>query len=167
MDKICFDTSDALLFRAVKEALCAIGAFEVAKSGGKIALRDAGAELVLGGGKVIKKPFSIAALAAMLEGEVAFSFAGLSVYPRIRKVVSGMESATLTEMESKLLELLYDSKCGLSQDDLMRAAFGRPSASSAKALSTHVYNLRRKLDKLGAPAGLITLANGRYRLSFQ
>jgi DNA-binding response OmpR family regulator len=155
-----------LLFDAVREVFADLGMFNVMRSGDCPAvLFDRGASLETGGGRVVRKPFSIAALIDAIEGEDVFSFAGFAVYPATRRITRESRSASLTEIESALLGLLWRSKSGLAPEALMEELFGRASQSAAKALSTHIYNLRKKLSSLGAKDGLISLAEGKYKLS--
>lgn len=164
MDRIRFETPDALLFETVRDALA--DRFEVVRSGGGIGIGDRGDSLVVGEGKVLKKPFSMASLVRLLDGGEALPCAGLAIYLAARKARGGGKSASLTEMEARILELLYASKRGLAPEALMRGIFGNASASSAKSLSTHIYNLRRKLSGLGAKGDPVALVDGRYKLGF-
>ena len=166
MEKVCFKTDDGLLFDTLKKALSDLGAFDVVRSGGMLALEDKGDRVVLGGGRVLKKPFAVSSLVDALENEVVFVFAEFAVYPVIRKVVSGDRFVVLTEIESKLLELLCRAKRGIASGDMMQKIFGCKSASAAKSLSTHLHNLRKKLSRLGVKDDLIIIAKNKYRLNF-
>jgi DNA-binding response OmpR family regulator len=163
MDRIRFETKDSLLFETVRDALSKD--FEVVRSGGYIVVEDRDGSLVINENEVLEKPFSMASLARMLEGEAVFPFAGIVMYPAARKIRRGGKSAALTEMEADILELLCRSKRGLCPEDIMREVFGRASASAAKSLSTHIYNLRRKLSGIGVKGEPLALVKGRYKLS--
>ncbi|MDR1476755.1 MAG: winged helix-turn-helix domain-containing protein [Rickettsiales bacterium] len=149
----------------MREVFADLGMFGVVRSGDcPMVLFDKGSVLETGGGRVVRKPFSVATLLDAIEGEEVFSFAGFSLYPATRRITGGSRSASLTEIESELLGLLWRSKSGIGSEALMKELFGRASPSAANALSTHIYNLRKKLSALGAKDSLISLVNGRYKL---
>ena len=59
---------------------------------------------------------------------------------------------------------LFEEKKGVGVDDLVIWVFGRNNESSVKSLSTHIYNLKKKLAELFGKQKNILLENSRYKL---
>jgi DNA-binding response OmpR family regulator len=71
----------------------------------------------------------------------------------------------LTEKEVAILRYLYRAgQCLVSRETLLQEVWGYNSEIATHTLETHIYRLRRKMEKdVAAPAILLTEAGG-YKL---
>ena len=70
-------------------------------------------------------------------------------------------SIRLTEIESALLEHLYNADTPLEHETLMRRIWGHTQELDTHTLETHLYRLRKKLEGSGWQ---IVTENGHYHL---
>ncbi len=92
-------------------------------------------------------------------------FNGIEVFPFKKTISKNNEVVNFTDMEFLILSLLMNNKEGIETDDILINVFGRVSESNLKSLSTHIYNLRRKLLKISENKDNIVLKNSRYILN--
>ncbi len=67
------------------------------------------------------------------------------------------ENLKLTEIETRLIEQLYSSDAPMAYDQLMHNIWGHTTELDTHTLETHLYRLRKKLDK--TPYQIITEAS--------
>ena len=120
---------------------------------------------------VLAKPVRVPALAATVRdlagsrrnpmvGPFEFRAAARALYdPGTRREVR------LTETETTLLSRLHKAAGRpLAREDLLRAVWGYNSEVSTRTLETHVYRLRRKIERDPTSARLLLTVPGGYRL---
>jgi len=71
----------------------------------------------------------------------------------------------LTEKEAAMLELLYRAGAdGMSRERLLAEVWGYGDAITTHTLETHIYRLRRKIERDAGDARLLLTEPGGYRL---
>ena len=71
----------------------------------------------------------------------------------------------LTEKEAVMLELLYRAgDAGMSRERLLAEVWGYSDAVTTHTLETHIYRLRRKIERDAGDARLLLTEPGGYRL---
>ena len=75
-----------------------------------------------------------------------------------------MTAIKLTEKEFALIELLATNNAPMQRQDILNKIWGYDERIETKTLETHIYQLRKKLEKLGMLNYLLT-NNGLYFLS--
>ena len=71
----------------------------------------------------------------------------------------------LTEKEAAMLELLYRAGAeGMSRERLLAEVWGYSDAVTTHTLETHIYRLRRKIERDAGDARLLLTEPGGYRL---
>lgn len=137
--------------------------------------------LVLGGGEDIEgvhetfaKPLRLGHLitrlryyleTAPLLRDRAVCFGPYRLEPQNRRILGEKtgEPIRLTEKETALLVFLAQNKNSVSRRDILAAVWGYDERIDTHTLETHIYQLRRKLDKDGE-SWLVSEA-GAYRLA--
>ena len=74
-----------------------------------------------------------------------------------------LNTVKLTEKEFALIELLATNAAPMQRQDILNKIWGYDERIETKTLETHVYQLRKKLEKLGVTNYLLT-NNGLYYL---
>ena len=127
--------------------------------------------LELGADDYLRKPYSVAVLAARVQAllrrgsanGLSHSFAGITYDPETREVVTGDRSAHLTPREGQVItELIRSRESPLSRQALLEAVWGSDFAGSPNVVDVYIRYLRKKIG----PDRIQTLARSGYRLSF-
>jgi two-component system KDP operon response regulator KdpE len=84
---------------------------------------------------------------------------------RIKEVRFGGARISLSSAEMRVLEALANESGGiLSTGALLRAAWGEERQRSESLVPVYIWNLRKKLRRLGVPFGIQTEIGSGYRL---
>ena len=75
------------------------------------------------------------------------------------------EKIRLTESENKILEFLYKNrKRVVNREELLTQILGYNEQASSHALETHIYRLRKKIEKIAGNLTFIESVTGGYKL---
>jgi len=131
-----------------------------------------------GANDYVTKPFRFAVLLARIRTQLRqyetsedaiFAIGPYTFRPSEKALVINPENSKvrLTEKEVAILRYLYRAgQRSVSRDTLLQEVWGYNSGVTTHTLETHIYRLRRKIEKdVAAPAILITEAGG-YKLVF-
>jgi DNA-binding response OmpR family regulator len=77
---------------------------------------------------------------------------------------SGRRTVRLTDKEAAILEFLYRAGRTIGRDTLLGEVWGYNSGVATHTLETHVYRLRRKIERDPAHAEILVTEPGGYRL---
>ena len=87
-------------------------------------------------------------------------------YPMKTLTCKGKLVVRLTEMETKILNFLYKSDGVLiKRDVLLREVWGYNSEVMTHTLETHIYRLRKKIERHSKSQTLLISESGGYRLN--
>ncbi len=145
-----------------------------------ILLTDAGADAVpgpeTGADDCVAKPFRMGVLVARMrarlrrreQGEDAVFDIGPYVFrpgARLLTGEDGRREVRLTEKEAAILTYLYRAgPGGVSRETLLAEVWGYNAGVTTHTLETHVYRLRRKIERDPAEARILVTGPGGYRL---
>jgi DNA-binding response OmpR family regulator len=76
----------------------------------------------------------------------------------------GRRTVRLTEKEAAILEFLYRAGRAIARDTLLGEVWGYNAGVATHTLETHVYRLRRKIERDPARAEILVTEPGGYRL---
>ncbi len=177
--RIGLETHDESLAAALAEQIESMPDFELVRAGQGCAVAIADSRgckraIVVCAGdssEELKKPFRFRDLlqrvrrAAGAGGSCAPSPPGFDAIARSYVLEDG-SVRRLTEKEAAILSLLSQAgEAGVTRDDLLNAVWDYRSDVDTHTLETHIYRLRRKVEKNPlAPERILTTASG-YRLS--
>jgi DNA-binding response OmpR family regulator len=129
-----------------------------------------------GANDYVTKPFRFAVLLARIRtqlrqyetsGDASFAIGPYTFRPSAKALVINPENSKvrLTETEVAILRYLYRAgQRSVSRETLLQEVWGYDSGVTTHTVETHIYRLRRKIEKdAGAPAILVTEAGG-YKL---
>jgi DNA-binding response OmpR family regulator len=129
-----------------------------------------------GANDYVTKPFRFAVLLARIRtqlrqyetsGDASFAIGPYTFRPSAKALVINPENSKvrLTETEVAILRHLYRAgQRSVSRETLLQEVWGYDSGVTTHTVETHIYRLRRKIEKdAGAPAILVTEAGG-YKL---
>jgi DNA-binding response OmpR family regulator len=129
-----------------------------------------------GANDYVIKPFRFAVLLARIRThlrqyetseDATFAIGRYKFRPSAKALVINLENSKvrLTEKEVAILRYLYRAgQRSVSRETLLQEVWGYNSGVTTHTLETHIYRLRRKMEKdVAAPAILITEAGG-YKL---
>lgn len=129
---------------------------------------------VVGASLTIRKPVRLADLlgaiagAAGARGDSAARWIGPYRFePAAKRLVERARARTirLTEKEAAMLDLLWQAGgTVVPREALLAHVWGYQAGISTHTLETHVYRLRRKIERDPAHAELLVTAGGGYRL---
>jgi DNA-binding response OmpR family regulator len=77
---------------------------------------------------------------------------------------SGRRKVRLTEKETAILKFLYRAGRTIDRDSLLGEVWGYSAGVTTHTLETHVYRLRRKIERDPAKAEILVTEPGGYRL---
>jgi DNA-binding response OmpR family regulator len=142
-----------------------------------IALIDRGQEQAAGNAlfaAFLTRPVRIAELVALIErlilagagrGERAIGPYLFQPAAKLLREPARNRTVRLTEKEAAMLELLYRAGAeGLSRERLLAEVWGYSDAVTTHTLETHIYRLRRKIERDAGDARLLLTEPGGYRL---
>jgi DNA-binding response OmpR family regulator len=123
----------------------------------------------------IAKPFRLGTLLERLRahlGESANEDAEvLTVGPysfdptaKLMREVNGRRIVRLTEKETAILQFLYRAGRAIGRDTLLGEIWGYNAAVKTHTLETHIYRLRRKIERDPARSEILVTEPGGYRL---
>jgi len=140
---------------------------------------DGDAETVLafdaGASDYVTKPFRLNVLLARLRAHLRQSElsedAVLTIGPyafrpsaKLLSDESGRKKVRLTEKETAILKFLYRAGRAIGRDMLLDEVWGYSAGVTTHTLETHVYRLRRKIERDPAKAEILVTEPGGYRL---
>jgi DNA-binding response OmpR family regulator len=76
----------------------------------------------------------------------------------------GRRKVRLTEKEAAILKFLYRAGRAIGRDTLLGEVWGYNAGVTTHTLETHVYRLRRKIERDPANAEILVTEPGGYRL---
>lgn len=123
----------------------------------------------------LTKPFRFAELLGRLRAQLARGGSGGSAIvtigpytfrPGIKLMVDNDDGRTvrLTDKEAAILEFLHRANRAIDRDTLLGAVWGYNAGVTTHTLETHVYRLRRKIERDPARAEILVTEPGGYRL---
>src|SRR5205085_1140798 len=77
---------------------------------------------------------------------------------------NGRRQVRLTEKEAAILKFLYRAGRAIGRDTLLGEVWGYNAGVTTHTLETHVYRLRRKIERDPARAEILVTEAGGYRL---
>ena len=78
-----------------------------------------------------------------------------------RTIMSEKKSLSMTEKETKIITFLNNSKKAITINDLQKEVWGHKSKLETHTVETHVYRLRKKIEKkFDDKSFIISLKNG-------
>ncbi len=115
--------------------------------------------------KKFQKPLDVFSLIDTMDIIYVKNFNNVRLFGDKKKLVSGDNEVFLTDIEFKILDVLFDvGKDGIYVDELVCSVFCKNTESNLKTLSTHIYNLKKKLLNIFENKKIIILENTRYKL---
>lgn len=135
-----------------------------------------GAEAPAPGCETLAKPFRIAVLLARLRAmirafensdEAVLTIGPYTFEPLSKQLVTEdpPRRIRLTEKEAAILKYLYrQGSAPVGREILLHEVWGYNPAVTTHTLETHVYRLRRKIEKNPAAAEILVTEAGGYRL---
>ena len=136
---------------------------------------DASALADIGATDQIAKPFRLGALLARLRANLneggnengATLTIGPYSFDPTAKLMSeerGGRMVRLTEKEAAILQFLYRAGRAIDRDALLGQIWGYNDRVTTHTLETHIYRLRRKIERDPARAEILVTEPGGYRL---
>jgi DNA-binding response OmpR family regulator len=144
-----------------------------------LAEADGEAETVLaldaGASDYVAKPFRVNVLLARLRAHLrqgdfnddAVVTIGPYAFRPSAKLLSdpsGRKKVRLTEKETAILKFLYRAGRAIGRDKLLGEIWGYSAEVTTHTVETHVYRLRRKIERDPAKAKILVTERGGYRL---
>ena len=129
----------------------------------------------IGATDTIAKPFRLGALFELLRAHIdngpqdspAMLAIGPYSFDPARKLMNdaiGRRTVRLTEKETAILQFLYRAGRAIGRDTLLGQVWGYNAGVTTHTLETHIYRLRRKIERDPARAELLVTEPGGYRL---
>jgi DNA-binding response OmpR family regulator len=130
---------------------------------------DAGAD------DCVAKPLRVADLLARLRAHLSRGEGGddpvLTIGPyafrpdaKLLSEANGRRKVRLTDKETAILTFLYRAGRAIGRDTLLGEVWGYNAAATTHTVETHVYRLRRKIERDPANAEILVTEPGGYRL---
>jgi hypothetical protein len=164
MKTVCIKISDKLLKNVFSKIFNSFGMKVVAGSKADFLFEEFDDYFLLNGEKRFLKPLDILSFMEEFGRDVSVDFFGARLFVDKKKLLKNSVEIFFTDIEFKILIKLFEEKKGVGVDDLVIWVFGRNNESSVKSLSTHIYNLKKKLAELFGKQKNILLENSRYKL---
>jgi DNA-binding response OmpR family regulator len=136
---------------------------------------DRALALDAGANDYVTKPLRVTALLARLRAHLRQSElnedAVLTIGPyafrpgaRLLSELSGRKKVRLTDKEAAILKFLYHARRAIGRETLLGEVWGYNAAVTTHTLETHVYRLRRKIERDPTNAEILVTEPGGYRL---
>jgi DNA-binding response OmpR family regulator len=121
----------------------------------------------------IAKPFRFSALLGWLKQHLGAAHAGGAVHigpyvfqPGAKLLTdAGARQIRLTEKETDILSFLHRAARTVPRETLLHEVWGYNPAVTTHTLETHIYRLRRKIEKKPGNAEILLTEDGGYRLA--
>ena len=135
--------------------------------------KDIIAGLNVGANDYVVKPFRFAVLMACIDThlrshevreEAVYRIGPYAFRPSARLLIEGNNRIRLTEKETNILKFLRRSSDAVSREVLLHEVWGYNPAVTTHTLETHIYRLRKKIEKDPAKAEILITKDGGYRL---
>jgi DNA-binding response OmpR family regulator len=131
--------------------------------------------LAAGASDCLTKPFRIGDLLARLRTQLRQGDGGddsvVTIGPyafqanaRLLRDAGGAKQVRLTDKEAAILDFLYRAGKAIGRDTLLGEVWGYNTGVTTHTLETHVYRLRRKIERDPAKAEILVTEPGGYRL---
>jgi DNA-binding response OmpR family regulator len=131
--------------------------------------------LAAGASDYLTKPFRIGDLLARLRAQLRQGDGGddsvVTIGPyafqanaRLLRDAGGAKQVRLTDKEAAILDFLYRAGKAIGRDILLGEVWGYNTGVTTHTLETHVYRLRRKIERDPAKAEILVTEPGGYRL---
>lgn len=164
MKTVYIKISDKLLKNVFSKIFNSFGMKVVVSDNADFLFEEFDDYFLLNGEKKFLKPLDVFSFFDELDRDVSFDFFGAKLFIDKKKLVKNDLEILLTDIEFKILIKLFEETDGVFVDDLVIYVFGRNNESVVKTLSTHIYNLKKKLAELFGKQKNIFLENSRYKL---
>lgn len=120
----------------------------------------------------LAKPFRFAALLQELgkllahpAGDAPFRIGPYDFHPSAKLLVDGEHRIRLTEKETDILRYLKSASGIVPRQTLLNEVWGYGPLVATHTLETHIYRLRKKIEKDAGAAKILLTEEGGYRLS--
>jgi DNA-binding response OmpR family regulator len=120
----------------------------------------------------LAKPFRFAALLQELGkllthpvGDAPFRIGPYDFHPSAKLLVDGERKVRLTEKETDILRYLKSTSGIVPRQTLLGEVWGYGPQVATHTLETHIYRLRKKIEKDAGEARILLTEEGGYRLS--
>jgi DNA-binding response OmpR family regulator len=131
--------------------------------------------LAAGASDYVTKPLRVSDLLARLRAQLRHGNGGdaavLTIGPyafqpsaRLLHDPGGRRQVRLTDKEAAILNFLYRAGKAIGRDTLLGEVWGYNAGVTTHTLETHVYRLRRKIERDPARAEILVTEPGGYRL---
>jgi DNA-binding response OmpR family regulator len=136
---------------------------------------DIGRALDAGASDYVTKPFRVNDLLARLRAhlrqsdghdETVLAIGPYAFRPdaKLLSDASGRKKVRLTDKEAAILQFLYRAGRAIGRETLLGEVWGYNAGVTTHTLETHVYRLRRKIERDPAKAEILVTEPGGYRL---
>ena len=119
----------------------------------------------------LAKPFRFAALMQALgrllahpSGDAPFRIGPYDFHPSAKLLVDGARKVRLTEKETDILRYLKNAHGIVPRQTLLGEVWGYGPQVATHTLETHIYRLRKKIEKDPGDARILVTEEGGYRL---
>ncbi len=130
------------------------------------------AEASEGGPARLAKPFRFTALMQALgkllahpAGDAPFRIGPYDFHPSAKLLTDGSRKIRLTEKETDILRYLKSAAGIVPRQTLLGEVWGYGPQVATHTLETHIYRLRKKIEKDAGNAKILITDEGGYRLS--
>jgi len=120
----------------------------------------------------LAKPFRFSALTQALgrllahpPGDAPFRIGPYDFHPSAKLLVDGERRIRLTEKETDILRYLKNAHGIVPRQTLLGEVWGYGPQVATHTLETHIYRLRKKIEKDPGDARILITEDGGYRLS--
>jgi DNA-binding response OmpR family regulator len=120
----------------------------------------------------LAKPFRFTALMQALgrllahpAGDAPFRIGPYDFHPSAKLLVDGERKVRLTEKETDILRYLKNAHGIVARQTLLGEVWGYGPQVATHTLETHIYRLRKKIEKAPGDAKILLTEEGGYRLS--
>ncbi|HEX2759601.1 MAG TPA: winged helix-turn-helix domain-containing protein, partial [Rhizomicrobium sp.] len=120
----------------------------------------------------LAKPFRFTALLQALgkllahpAGDAPFRIGPYDFHPSAKLLTDGSRKIRLTEKETDILRYLKSAAGIVPRQTLLGEVWGYGPQVATHTLETHIYRLRKKIEKDAGDAKILITEEGGYRLS--
>lgn len=164
MKTVFLDIKDKVLCQTFAEIMKDFGFEVVGKNTADFVLKDAKNKIILNDETVFLKPVDVFNLVKSLGVDENICVGEFSLNLKKKQIKFLENVASVTDIEAKILEILMKKSEGIDAEDLSVEVFSKSNESCLKSLSTHIYNLKKKIESLTGKKKNIVLEKARYFL---